>query len=276
MSSSTRESRAVVEGRGLSFLTTDGEGPTVLLLHGFGADRLTWLLTQREVSQYASTIALDLPGHGQSDRDVGDGDVAFLADLTAAFLAERQTGPVHIVGHSLGGAIAIDLAHRRPEWVASLFLIAPAGLGSGIDPEFLTSVTEMSELDQATIVLERLVTRRRLISPQMTARVLEQLSQPGSREALRKVARSLTTIHGDLAEAVAAVGRRGLPIHVMWGDSDTVNPLEAGCADALGADLQRVSDAGHLPHIESAGAVNRAIRDFILGATDATDGAPQA
>ncbi|MEP2118803.1 alpha/beta fold hydrolase, partial [Bauldia litoralis] len=58
-----------VAGRRLSYLAAGDDGPPVLLLHGFGADRLTWLLTQRDVAAYASTIAIDLPGHGLSDRE---------------------------------------------------------------------------------------------------------------------------------------------------------------------------------------------------------------
>ncbi|MCP4380057.1 MAG: alpha/beta fold hydrolase [Hyphomicrobiales bacterium] len=259
---------AMVDGRRLAFMATEGEGATVVLLHGFGADCLTWLLTQREISDYAATIAVDLPGHGRSDRDVGPGNVAFLTDLIAAFLSERKTGPVHIVGHSLGGGIAIDLAHRKPDCVASLFLIAPAGLGTGIDPAFLSAVTDMANLDQASAVLARLVTRRRLISPQMTARVLEQISEPGTREGLRKIARGLASIQTDLADALAAVGQSDFPVHVLWGDRDGVNPPGVNRDRLLGGRFERIADAGHLPHIENPGAVNRAIREFLSTAME--------
>ena len=237
----------------------------MLLLHGFGADRLTWLLTQREVASYATTMAIDLPGHGQSDRDVGEGDIAAFTDLVAGFLDARGMGPVHVIGHSLGGAVAIDLAHRRPDLVASLFLLAPAGVGKGIDPAFLSALTEMETLDQASAVLGRLVMRRRLISPQMTTRALAQISEPGVRESLRKVAGNLRGAHIDLADAVAGVAGRGIPVTVVWGAGDTVNPLTEDSAKALGAILHVVEDAGHLPHIESHAEVNALIRAFLTG-----------
>lgn len=260
-----RESTVEIDGRKLSFLVA-GEGePTVLLLHGFGADRLSWLLTQREVAAFATTVAVDLPGHGQSDRDVGAGTVASIADLIAGFLDARGGKPVHIVGHSLGGAVAIDLAHRRPDLVASLFLLAPAGVGQGIDPEFLSALTEMEQLEQATAVLGRLVTRRRLISPQMTTRALAEISAPGARDALRKVAEGLLQVRDHLAPAVAAIGASDLPKAVVWGDGDTINPLTDECAKALGASLHVVADAGHLPHIESHAEVNALIRAFVTG-----------
>lgn len=254
-----------VAGRRLSYLAAGDDGPPVLLLHGFGADRLTWLLTQRDVAAYASTIAIDLPGHGLSDREVGAGDIASFTDLVAGFLEARGTGPVHVIGHSLGGAIAIDLAHRHPELVSSLFLLAPAGVGNGVDETFLTALTGMETLDQASSVLERLVARRRLISPQMTARALAQVSEPGVREALNKVAGNLRGAHLDLADAVSGVAGRGIPVTVVWGAGDTVNPLTEDSAKALGAILHVVEDAGHLPHIESHAKVNALIRAFLTG-----------
>jgi len=266
MAPTSQQSTIDIDRRRLSFLAAGDEGPPVLLLHGFGADRLSWLLTQREVAGFGRTAALDLPGHGQSDREVGDGTVAEFADLTTRFLEAQFDEPVHIVGHSLGGAIAIDLAHRRPDLVASLFLLAPAGVGRGIDPDFLTAVTEMATLEQATAVLGRLVTRARLISPQMTTRALAQMSEPGTREALRKVAENLVDVHRHLAPAVGALAARPLPKAVVWGDSDTINPLAEEGAESLGAALHVVEGAGHLPHIEGNAAVNALLRTFLAEA----------
>lgn len=254
-----------VAGRRLSFMAA-GEGPTVLLLHGFGADRLSWLLTQRDVAGYAATIAPDLPGHGRSDRDVGDGRVEFLSDLVSGLVEARGDGPVHIVGHSLGGAIGIDMAHRRPDLVASLFLLAPAGLGQGIDPAFLSALVEMADLEQASAVLGRLVMRRRLISPQMTARALAEIATPGTREALRKVADGLLRINEDLAPAVGGIADSDLHRVIVWGEGDAINPCAGEGSNRLGVTPHIVEGAGHLPHIESHATVNGLIRDFVTGA----------
>ena len=142
-----------VDGRDVAYHAAGAKGPAVMFLHGFAADRLTWVFLQREVSRFAATIAPDLPGHGQSGRDVGSGDPEFLADVVAQLIAARGHDSVHIVGHSLGGAVAIALADRHPDLVASLFLISPAGLGGGLDLDFLSAITEMERLDQATAML---------------------------------------------------------------------------------------------------------------------------
>lgn len=127
----------IIHGRPFSFVTAGDRGPLVLLLHGFGSDRMSWALQQTNLADVSSTCAIDLPAHGGSSNDVGDGTIEFFADEIASFLEIRNALPAHLIGHSLGGAIAIDLAHRRPDLVASLFLISPAGLGQAIDPGFL-------------------------------------------------------------------------------------------------------------------------------------------
>ena len=117
----------------IAFRTLGGEGPDCLLIHGFGSDRLSWLGTTPALLPVVKVHALDLPGHGESGTDVGDGSLPGLARQVEAELAARALTRVHIIGHSLGGGIGLLLAAERPELVASLALLAPAGLGASID-----------------------------------------------------------------------------------------------------------------------------------------------
>src|SRR5579863_9127799 len=137
---------AIVEGHRLAFVKAGMAGPPVVMLHGFGADRKNFSLNQTEIACAAKTWAVDLPGHGASDADVGDGSVATLASRMIAFAESLGCAPVHLVGHSLGGAIAIQMAAVRPDLVASLFLLAPAGLGRGLDPRFLADFPELTDI----------------------------------------------------------------------------------------------------------------------------------
>lgn len=246
----------------LSFLAVGERGPRVLLLHGFGSDRMTWVLNQTDLAAFTATLALDLPGHGGSAADVGDGTVAFFTAKVVAFIAARGMQPVHMIGHSLGGAIAIDLAHRHPDLVASLFLIAPLGLGRGIEPTFLSDFARMTTLEQAERVLRRLVLRPRLISRQVASRVLDHLAQPGARQSLRKVADGVLFAGTALAPAVAAVGRTQLPRTVVWGDADTINPIDEERLVAFRGSQFVVASAAHLPHMESWTRVNELLRSF--------------
>ena len=207
--------------------------------------------------------ALDLPGHGASSPDVGDGSVAFHADVVAAVIEARRMRDVRIVGHSWGGAVAIALAQRRPDLVNALVLIAPAGLGRAIDPDFLAAFPAMADPVMAEELLHRLVSRPRLINRQMVARVLEHLGKPGARDAMRRIADQLGRIGEDLAAAMAAVVAADLPRMVVWGDADAINPPDAERLAGFGGIQHFVAGAGHLPHIESSRAVNGWIVEFL-------------
>jgi pyruvate dehydrogenase E2 component (dihydrolipoamide acetyltransferase) len=105
------------------------DGRPVILLHGFGGDLNNWLFTQPALSERHRVIALDLPGHGGSGKDAGAGDLAALSKAVLDFLGAIDVPKAHLVGHSLGGAVALRLALDNPSHVASLSLIGPAGLG---------------------------------------------------------------------------------------------------------------------------------------------------
>ena len=111
-------------------------GTPVLMIHGFGADHTTWMFNQAELSADREVHAIDLPGHGGSEKDVGDGSVEALAEAVLAYMHAEGLQSAHLVGHSLGGAIAVEIAARAPDRVAAVTLIAPAGFGTEIAQDF--------------------------------------------------------------------------------------------------------------------------------------------
>ena len=181
--------------------TLGGEGEPVLLLHGFAGDRLSWLANQHDLARVAAVHAVELPGHGDEPL-AGEATVPALAEAVAAGLDAAGLGPVHLVGHSLGGAVAIALAAEHPSLVRSLALIAPAGLGRGADSDFVARLPEARRPRSSSRCCTRLVSRPRLINRQMVARVLAQLDEPGRREAFRAIGAHL----GDLEETLADEG----------------------------------------------------------------------
>jgi pyruvate dehydrogenase E2 component (dihydrolipoamide acetyltransferase) len=134
-----------------------GDGVPVVLLHGFGADLDSWMFVQPMLAQERRTIALDLPGHGGSAKEVGAGDPDSLVAAVAAGLAALGLARAHLVGHSLGGALAARLALDRPEQAASLSLIAAAGLGPEINAAFIDGFVKMARRREAAEVLALLV-----------------------------------------------------------------------------------------------------------------------
>jgi pimeloyl-ACP methyl ester carboxylesterase len=247
----------------ISLQAIGGTGPNALFLHGFGSDRWSWVATQPAIANVATIFALDLPGHGESGVDVGDGSVSTLAGRIAVELDRHGLRALHMIGHSLGGGLALLLASDRPDLVASLSLIAPAGLGRGVDPAFLSAYPNLENAEEAEALLRRLVVRPRLIAKPLIARVLEQLQKPGAKGALRKVADGLANSAQVLEGAAGTVAARGLPRLLIWGDSDEINPMSPERSAAFGGEFFVAPAAAHLPQIESVRLVNDVIANFL-------------
>jgi len=248
---------------GIAFFPLGGEGPPALLLHGFGSDHFLWLANQQAIAKVADVAALDLPGHGESSMDIGAGTIGDLAERVAALLDRKAMRKVHLIGHSLGGGVALVLAEQRPDLVASLVLIAPAGLGRSVDRQFLSEYSRLAAPDATEALLQRLVVRPRLINKYMVGRVLGQLARPGAREALERIAHGIETCEPAVAHAAASGRLRDVPRLVLWGKDDAISPLSEERLGALGGEALLVDGAGHLPHVESPRLVNEKIVEFL-------------
>jgi len=231
------------------------DGPAILLIHGFGADRLSWLVNQHALAAAGRVYALDLPGHGETP-STGPGRLDDLARAVEKAIEGAGVGPVHIVAHSLGGAVAIALAAARPDLVRSLGLIAGAGLGRAVDESFLSDYPRSSSPQEMEALLRRLVTRPRLISRQMAERALEQLKAPGVRQGLIAIADELRRIESVIEPSFQAVACSPLPRIAVWGAADAIIPLDPDRLGGFGAESLILEDAAHLPHIECPRSVN--------------------
>ncbi len=240
-----------------------GEGAPVLLLHGFGADLNSWMFTQPALADGRRVLALDLPGHGGSSREVGAGDAAMFGEAVESFLAGLDLGAVHLVGHSLGGAIAASLAARRPDLVRTLTLIAPAGLGAEINVAFIDGFVRASRRKDAVEVLQLLVHDPALVSRTMVEDVLRFKRLDGVTAALETIARAWFAAGRQSVDVTAAITGLTLPVQVIWGRDDRIIPVAHAAAVAPGVPVHVLEAAGHLPHMEKSGEVNRLIRRFI-------------
>ena len=247
----------------LAFKTLGGHGPDLVLIHGFGSDRLSWAGNVAALLPVARVHSLDLPGHGESAPDAGGGGPAELAARVAETLKAQGIGKAHLLGHSLGGSVAMEMASTAPDSVLSLTLIAPAGLGQGIDHEFLARYTELETPEEAAALLSRLVTKPMLINKFTVQRVLAQLGQPGARDALRRIASALQAAESGLERTVDRIAASDVPRLMIWGEQDSINPLDPLRLTTFGGAALTVPDAGHLPHIEGARLVNTEIPAFL-------------
>jgi pyruvate dehydrogenase E2 component (dihydrolipoamide acetyltransferase) len=241
----------------------DGPGVPVVLLHGFGADLNSWMFTQPALAEGRRAIALDLPGHGSSDKQVGTGTAAALADTVELALTALELHRVHLVGHSMGGAIAALLAARRPDRVASLTLIAPAGFGDEINTAFIDGFIRATRRRDAEAVLGLLVHDKALISRAMVEDVLRYKRLDGATAALQTIAGAWFADGRQAVNGVADVKSLAVPVQVVWGADDQIIPVSHAAAFGPNLPVHRLAATGHLPHMERAGEVNRLIRRLI-------------
>lgn len=226
-----------------------GAGPDLVFIHGFGGDRYGWAANAPVLADVARLWAVDLPGHGAAPEAVGDGSALALAQAVSAQLSALQR-PAVLVGHSLGGLVALHLAALAPHLVRRLVLIAPAGLGPAPDAAFLTEFPLLQTPEAAQALLERLVERKRLIAPAMVAHLLASLQTPGRRAALATIAAAL--------RASDPAPPPQVPMDLIWGEADLINPAPAPVPGA--ASFLILPATGHMPHIEAAAKVNAVIR----------------
>ncbi len=251
-----------LDSRRLSYLQAGGSaaGRTILLIHGSGVSARYWGAQLRGLAGHARVLAPDLPGHGESDP--GDAaDVEQYADVVALALDALAAGPVVAVGHSLGGAIAMSLAARRPHLTSALVL--------------LSSCTRLPDSGGA---VERLLTAlpgpvRKLVFFSIARRIL--FAPGASSEAVRLGMREIRACPPDtiardvrIAKAMDLTNEAAalrLPTLVLCGSLDRVTPpaLSEQLAGVIaGSRLTIIPGAGHMLPLEVPDRVNADISSF--------------
>ncbi|HEY4470869.1 MAG TPA: acetoin dehydrogenase dihydrolipoyllysine-residue acetyltransferase subunit [Stellaceae bacterium] len=241
----------------------EGDSVPVLLLHGFGADLNTWMFTQPALAEGRQVIALDLPGHGGSANQVDHADAESLAAIVHDALNALGIERLHLVGHSMGGGIAISFALREPERVATLTLISSASLGPEINAAFIDGFLRAARRREAIEVLNLLVHDRTLVSRTMIEDVLRYKRLDGVPEALAAFAEEWFPGGRQRVGLGDAVASLKVPVQVIWGREDRIIPVAHAEALASRLPVHILEQTGHLPHMEKAGEVNRLIKRLI-------------
>ncbi len=173
-----------------------GDATPVLFLHGFGGDLRSWTLVQPEIARCRPTVAIDLPGHGGSTKEVGGGSIDALMEAIHAATHALGIVRAHLAGHSLGGAVALRYAEAYPNHVASLALVCPAGLGSEIDGAYLDAFLAQTRRRDLQKTLESLFANPALATPDMAEDVIKAKRLTARRRRWRRSRRRRSPADG--------------------------------------------------------------------------------
>lgn len=239
----------------------------VLFLHGFGGDLDNWLFNLDAVAAAAPVIALDLPAHGQSAvRLPGTATLPDLADFVLQFLDAIGVERVHVVGHSMGGAIAAQMALVAPQRVASLVLIASAGLGAEINGGYIDGFVAAATRRELKPVVEQLFADPGLVSRQLLDDLLKFKRLDGVAQALAQLGATLFGGGRQAALPVAQLAAGKMPLTLVWGREDRIIPAAHADHAPAGAKVQVLEGAGHMVMMEKAAEVNALIVGQMKGA----------
>ncbi len=262
-----RRRTAVLPGHTLAYVEARGTGLPLVMLHGVGSSIDTWGdIPQRLAAAGRTVVAVDLLGHGGSDHGNGDFSLGAHASAVRDLLDHLDhRGRVHLVGHSLGGGVALQFAYQFPERVESMTLVSSGGLGRDVGLPLRAASLPGSELVLRAVSSERVVRLARrstewlrrlsldaeVLSPHALEK-LEVLRDSHRRRAFLSTVRSVVGPDGQRVSALQKMG--GLDperVLIVWGDRDPMLPVEHGRAVAAmlpGSRFVLVPGASHHPH----------------------------
>jgi pyruvate dehydrogenase E2 component (dihydrolipoamide acetyltransferase) len=245
-----------VDGIRVRYSRQGSGAATVVLLHGFGGDLDNWLFNVGPLAAVADVVALDLPGHGQSDIRLPAPTVEGLAGFVAAFLDKLDVGRAHLVGHSLGAAVAAQLALDHPDRVTGLTLIAPAGFGPDINMGYIDGFVRAAGKKDLKPVLSELFADESLVTRSLVDGVLRYKRLDGVGDVLATLAAGVFPDGRQAAQAGRSLDPARWPVTVVWGSDDKVIPVTHADAVPDGASVVVLEKAGHMVQMERAGEVN--------------------
>ncbi len=252
---------ANINGIKLAYSEAGEEHPdTLVFIHGLGETMQTWAKNIPGLKKHFHCIAIDLPGHGQSQAGDYPYTPFFFADTIAEFLIQQNLSQVSLIGHSLGGQIAIVLAISKPILVNKLILIAPAGF------EQFSISSQRWMRDQAKNYANSMQFFDFASLP------------PGYKTNIQPAKVYLATINGMMDEPVFDhLKLITQPTLIIFGEEDALIPhrilnpsltqvsvAKSGAKEIKGSKLVLFPKAGHYVHIERAGEVDKEIEGFVI------------
>lgn len=261
-----------------------GDGPAILLIHGIGDNSTTWSTVQPKLAQRFTVIAPDLLGHGQSDKPRADYSVAAYANGMRDLLSVLDIDRVTVIGHSLGGGVAMQFAYQFPQLVDRLILVGSGGVTKDVNMALrvasLPMGSEALALLRLPLVLPALQIAGRIAGTVLGStrsgrdlsemmRILADLPEPTANSAFARTLRAVVDWRG---QVVTMLDRcyltESVPVQLVWGTHDSVIPVaHARLAHAAmpGSRLEVFEGAGHFPFHDDPERFVEVVERFIDG-----------
>ena len=259
-----------------------GSGPALLLIHGIGDNSTTWASVQAKLAQRFTVIAPDLLGHGQSDKPRADYSVAAYANGMRDLLGVLDIERVTVVGHSLGGGVAMQFAYQFPQLVERLILVGAGGVTHDVNIALRAASLPMGgealALLRLPLVLPAVQVAGKVAGSLLgntslgrelphVLRILRDLPEPTASSAFTRTLRAVVDWRG---QVVTMLDRcyltESVPVQLIWGDRDVVIPVShARMAHAAmpGSELEIFAGSGHFPFHDDPDRFVEVVQRFI-------------
>jgi pimeloyl-ACP methyl ester carboxylesterase len=255
-----------VSGLSVRYVDTGGSKNAVLLLHGLGGSIESWINNIREMSQSVRVVVVDLPGFGMSDKPKMNYTIKFYQEFVIQFLKSLQISRASIIGSSLGGHVAAEIAISHPDVVDRLVLISPPGAlpssfkGTPALKKYVKVVDAKTvrQVKQALFAIDN-----KPVGDDYARLVHKKMSMPGAKEAF------LSALKGS-AQAPRLTGRLNR-IHsstlLLWGKEDAMIPVKFAepFVKMKNCRIILIENCGHRPHAERPELFNKTVVDFLAG-----------
>lgn len=272
------EKYVALHGERVAYLD-EGDGEVILLLHGIAGSSQTWWPVMGQLSRRYRVVAPDLLGHGNSAKPRSDYSLGALSVMVRDLLDELGVTRATVVGHSLGGGVAMQFIYQHRDYGQRLILIDSGGLGPDVGLALRLASLPGSELVLPAIASERLLRPADRVWDWLAKAGIESargaelwrhyrsLSDSATRRAFLRTLRAVVDHRGQAVSALNRLNARtDVPAMAIWGAQDAIIPVtHAHAVQAIRPDvrLEVLDDCGHFPHAERPAEVAALIEDFI-------------
>jgi pimeloyl-ACP methyl ester carboxylesterase len=259
-----------------------GSGPAIVLIHGLGANSSVWNDVQARLAQRFTVIAPDLLGHGKSDKPRNDSSIAAYANGLRDLLSVLGIDRVTVVGHSLGGGVAMQFTYQFPEFVERLVLVGTGGVTTDVSRALRLASLPMASEVLAALRLPGVQPALRLFGRAVrlaggstgfgrdlphVLEVLGEITEPGAAAAFSRTVRASIDWRGQMITMLdRAYLAEPIPVQLIWGEQDSVIPVShARLAHAAipGSRLTIFDGCGHFPFQDDPNRFIEVVERFI-------------